>query len=47
MKAIRPRATIFSVSAFRNASALVVAPTEVPNRITTMYIRALDAVSVS
>ena len=32
---------------FRNASALVVAPTDVPRRITTMYIRALEAVSVS
>ena len=32
---------------FRNASALVVAPTEVPSRITTMYISALEAVSVS
>ena len=28
-------------------SALVVAPTEVPKRITTMYISALDAVSVN
>ncbi len=45
--AIKPRATIFKVSQFRNASALVVAPTEVPSRITTMYISALDAVSVS
>ena len=46
-KAIRPRATIFSVSAVRKASALAVAPTEVPSRITTIYIIALDAVSVS
>ena len=38
---------ILIVSQFRNASALVVAPTEVPSRITTMYISALDAVSVS
>ena len=45
--ATRPSATIFSVSQLRNASALVVAPTEVPSRITTMYIRALDAVSVN
>ena len=35
------------VSIFKNASALVVAPTEVPSMITTMYIRALEAVSVS
>ena len=46
-KAIRPNATIFKVSQFRNASALVVAPTEVPRRITTIYIMALEAVSVS
>ena len=32
---------------FKNASALVVAPTDVPRIITTMYIRALDAVSES
>ena len=35
------------VSQLRNASALVVAPTEVPRRITTIYIMALDAVSAS
>ena len=39
--------TIKIVSQFRNASALVVAPTEVPSKITTIYISALDAVSVS
>ena len=47
MNAIKPRATIFNVVIFRNASALVVAPTEVPSRITTMYIIALEAVSDS
>ena len=31
----------------RKASALVVAPTDVPRIITTIYISALDAVSVS
>ena len=46
-KATRPRTTILRVDAFRNASALVVAPTEVPSRITTIYIKALEAVSVS
>ena len=45
--AIRPNTTIFNVSKFRNASALVVAPTDVPSRITTIYINALDAVSVN
>ena len=45
--AIRPRITILIVSQFRNASALVVAPTEVPRTITTIYIRAFDAVSAS
>ena len=45
INAIRPNTTILIVSQFRNASALVVAPTEVPSRITTMYINALDAVS--
>ena len=45
--AIRPRTTILIVSILRNASALVVAPTDVPSRITTMYIIALEAVSVS
>ena len=35
------------VSQLRNASALVVAPTEVPRRMTTMYIMALEAVSAS
>ena len=29
----------------RNASALVVAPTDVPSKITTIYINALEAVS--
>ena len=47
MNAISPSPTILRVSQFRNASALVVAPTEVPSRITTIYIRALEAVSVS
>jgi hypothetical protein len=47
IKATRPSPTILRVSQFRNASALVVAPTEVPSRITTMYIMALEAVSVS
>ena len=46
-KAIRPRKTILIVLIFKKASALVVAPTEVPNRMTTIYISALDAVSVS
>ena len=46
-KAISPSATIFKVSTFKKASALVVAPTEVPSRITTIYISALDAVSIS
>ena len=46
-KATRPNATIFNVSTFKNASALVVAPTDVPSKITTMYINALDAVSVN
>ena len=45
--ATRPKTTIFRVSAFKNASALVEAPTDVPRRITTIYIRALEAVSVS
>ena len=44
-KAISPSPTILRVSNLRNASAEVVAPTEVPRRITTMYIRALLAVS--
>ena len=43
--AIRPSNTIFNVLVFRNASALVDAPTDVPSRITTMYIIALEAVS--
>ena len=47
INAISPSATIFNVVVFKNASALVDAPTEVPSRITTMYINALDAVSVS
>ena len=38
--AISPNATIFNVSRLRNASALVVAPTDVPRIITTMYIRS-------
>ena len=46
-KAIRPRPTIFNVLSLKNASADVDAPTEVPSRITTIYINALDAVSVS
>ena len=46
-KAISPSATIFNVSRLRNASALVVAPTDVPSIITTIYISALEAVSVS
>ena len=32
------------VSHFKNASALVEAPTEVPSKITTIYIKALEAV---
>ena len=40
-------ATIFNVSRLRNASALVVAPTDVPRIITTLYISALEAVSAS
>ena len=40
-----PSATIFKVVAFKNASALVDAPTDVPSKITTIYINALDAVS--
>ena len=47
INAVRPRATILMVVTFKNASALVVAPTEVPSRITTIYIRALLAVSAS
>ena len=46
-KATRPSPTILSVSTFKNASALVVAPTDVPRMITTMYISALEAVSAS
>ena len=45
--ATRPRNTILSVLILRNASALVDAPTEVPSKITTIYIRAFEAVSVS
>ena len=45
--ATSPSTTILIVSQFKNASALVVAPTEVPSRITTIYINAFDAVSVS
>ena len=45
--ATRPRNTILSVLILRNASALVDAPTEVPSKITTIYINALDAVSVN
>ena len=43
--AISPRITILIVVTFKNLSALVVAPTERPRTITTMYIRALEAVS--
>ena len=39
--ATRPNTTILIVSKFKNASSLVVAPTEVPSKITTMYINAL------
>ena len=46
-KATSPRITILMVVIFKNASALVVAPTEVPSKITTIYINALDAVSVN
>ena len=46
-KATSPSATILRVSRLRNASALVVAPTDVPSKITTIYINALEAVSVS
>ena len=42
---IRPSATIFNVSQLRNASALVVVLMRMKN-ITTMYINALEAVSV-
>ena len=45
INAMSPSATIFKVVAFKNASALVDAPTDVPSKITTMYINALDAVS--
>jgi len=45
MNAIRPRITILIVLILRNDSALVEAPTDVPSKITTMYIRALLAVS--
>jgi hypothetical protein len=45
--AISPSITILIVLRFRNASALVVAPTDVPSSMTTMYISALDAVSCS
>ena len=41
MNAIRPRITILIVLILRNDSALVEAPTDVPSKITTMYIRAL------
>ena len=47
INATRPNTTIFKVLAFKKASALVVAPTEVPSKITTMYISALLAVSCS
>ena len=46
-KAARPSTTIFKVATLRKFSALVEAPTDVPRRITTIYIRALEAVSVS
>ena len=45
--ATRPRITILIVFIFKKASALVVAPTLVPSNITTIYISAFDAVSVS
>lgn len=45
MNATRPRITILMVVQFKNASALVEAPTDVPSKITTIYINALDAVS--
>ena len=45
MNATRPRITILIVVQFKNASALVEAPTDVPSKITTIYINALDAVS--
>ena len=45
--ATRPSKTMKSVSVLRKASALVVAPTDVPSMITTMYMSAFDAVSVS
>ena len=47
MNATKPKNTIFNVVTFKNASALVDAPTDVPSKITTMYINALEAVSVS
>ncbi len=46
-KATSPNTTILRVEALKNASALVEAPTEVPSRITTIYISALEAVSAS
>jgi hypothetical protein len=45
INATSPRITILIVLQFKNASALVEAPTDVPRRITTMYIIALEAVS--
>ena len=46
-KATRPRTTIFNVVGTRKFAPLVLAPTDVPSRITTIYINALDAVSAS
>ena len=45
MNAISPKATIFKVVALRKASADVVAPTDVPSSMTTIYISAFEAVS--
>ena len=45
--ATRPRTTILMVLMLRNASAEVVAPTLVQRKMTTIYIIAFDAVSVS
>ena len=47
MNAIRPSRVILRVLTLRKASALVVAPTDVPSRITTIYIIAFEVVSVS
>ena len=45
INATNPNPTILSVSQFKNASALVVAPTDVPSKITTIYIIALTSCS--